>query len=556
MAIMMFVRIFLAGSIICSHADQFLKATPQVLSERLSEESIRNTLLEEIEGSLGAGSAAKRLNLLEAILLPVYRALPKNENGKLEHSTVRYALHRLFVLRHGWRIRELQSGRANWNASSPAGVLKGQVPAYVQDLFEQRLGGKGLGLHELAVLAATIEHLVHNEIVGKLGIVFDALSFSPTAKLSQSQADEIFDTYMMGIILGRNLSALPVRKVKLLTSKMPEIFTGWSGAQGFVRRIRKDITDVDPSSTLDFAAMAKVAEVVGEEYGSFQNIECQDLKGTLMKIEDRGTGRVKLADFYKPALNGAWQFQESLGYLRQIGALDESNPTSISVIIPNYLHSQTNCLASSGFYSVCCKDECEGLLGHLEEKLGSPEAAPTAIAAIVAQLASSTISAPRQLSRTLQRRLDDIALEHGGTIPLHGRLFAQWLHHAYPRECPYPHISGTTSQQTADEWISESGASSEATEEEMLQFTTENATDYTLTQEPVEAEDLLSWSAEEELLVYRRAPHASGNGSSTHAALRNLAYVAAVLSFACGLVKSLQAGAVGNTNVDNMKFVV
>merc|ERR1719221_1920872 len=138
----------------------------------------------------------------------------------------------------------------------------------------------------------------------------------------------------------------------------------------------------------------------------------------------------------------------------------------------------------------------------------------------MSQFASFTVAAPRQFSRTLQKRLDDIANQHGGTIPLHGRLFAQWLHHAYPRECPYPHISGTTSQQTPDEWIDQTGGSTEATEEEMLQFAIdENATDHSLTQQPIEAEDILHWSTEEELLVYRSAPNVSGNVSSTRTAL-------------------------------------
>ena len=45
------------------------------------------------------------------------------------------------------------------------------MPSYVQDLFEKRLQGRGLHLHELAVLAATVEHLVHNEALSKLGAV-------------------------------------------------------------------------------------------------------------------------------------------------------------------------------------------------------------------------------------------------------------------------------------------------------------------------------------------------------------------------------------------------
>ena len=36
--------------------------------------------------------------------------------------------------------------------------------------------------------------------------------------------------------------------------------------------------------------------------------------------------------------------------------------------------------------------------------------------------------------------MEQVASHHGGKVPLHGRLFAQWLHHAFPRECPYPHV--------------------------------------------------------------------------------------------------------------------
>merc|ERR1719420_2852800 len=125
-------------------------------------------------------------------------------------------------------------------------------------------------------------------------------------------------------------------------------------------------------------------------------------------MEFAGSGRVKLSEFYKPSMDGSWQFQESVGYLRQLGALDESDPTSMSVIIVNYLHSQTNCIAASGYYSVCCIDECEGLLGHLEEKLVAPEATPGTILAIVESMSSSTVTSSRKLSAKLLTHLDDI----------------------------------------------------------------------------------------------------------------------------------------------------
>merc|ERR1719345_357803 len=191
------------------------------------------------------------------------------------------------------------------------------------------------------------------------------------------------------------------------------------------------------------------------------------MKASLLKIEDPGTGRVRLSEFYKPALDGHWQFQESADYLRQLGALDETEPEKPRVIIANFITSQSNCIASSSFYAVCCMDECEGLLSHLESELASPEATSTQIARLVSSLSSSSVVAPRKLSPALLGRLGEIAAEHGGSVPLHGRLFAQWMHHAFPRECPYPHFAGTINPQT--QWdLEKAGETSEATEEEML----------------------------------------------------------------------------------------
>jgi len=134
-----------------ANANEFLKAPADSLGERISEEDIRTTLLDEVEGSLGAGTTAKRLPEIEASLRPIFTALPKNQNGKLDHSGVRYALHRLFVLRHGWALKSLDFNAGASNVSLPGGVLKHQVPAYIEGLFEKRLNGKGFGLHELAV---------------------------------------------------------------------------------------------------------------------------------------------------------------------------------------------------------------------------------------------------------------------------------------------------------------------------------------------------------------------------------------------------------------------
>merc|ERR1719162_438252 len=168
-----------------SHASEFLKAPHEVLNERVSEEDVRVSLLDEVEGSLGKGSATSRLSQIEASLRPIVTALPKNAHGNLERSAVSYALHRLFVLRHGWNIKGLGTEAVLKNSSSPTHVLKDQVPTYIEGLFEKSLAGKGFKVHETAVLAATIEHLIHNEAVSRLGAVFNVFKLSVTSPIAK-----------------------------------------------------------------------------------------------------------------------------------------------------------------------------------------------------------------------------------------------------------------------------------------------------------------------------------------------------------------------------------
>jgi len=523
-----------------ANANEFLKAPADSLGERISEEDIRTTLLDEVEGSLGAGTTAKRLPEIEASLRPIFTALPKNQNGKLDHSGVRYALHRLFVLRHGWALKSLDFNAGASNVSLPAGVLKNQVPAYIEGLFEKRLNGTGFGLHELAVLASTVEHLIHNEAVGRLGAVFNVHQLSLTSAVSEPDAQEVLDTYMAAYILGEDLKTMTLTRARDLHKEMPEIFLAWHDTQKFVDGVRKDVMKTGPERTMNFAALAKIVEVVGEQFGSFQNKECQELKDKLVKVEDRGTGRVKLADFYKPSLDGAWTFQESVGYMRALGLLDESDADKPSVMIANYVLSSANCIARSGFYTVCCKNECENLLGHLEEKIASHEAKPATIADLITNMPSGVGVGPQKLSSSLLQRLEEIAASHaGGMVPLHSRLFAQWMHHVYPRECPYPHMSGTTNSQSPEEYTEESGIEETASQEEMMSHISKSGdAPVRGDQHDIPVEDVMPWSSEEELLVVHSfvAPRAS-----TPAAVRSALLLAAASAVAFSMIQTMKS---------------
>merc|ERR1719436_923543 len=324
------------------------------------------------------------------------------------------------------------------------------------------------------------------------------------------------------------------------------MYPTWHATQTFLRDVQKTTVPLQ-GTEITFENVASVIEEVGERYGRWQDKECRDLKADLVSVEDRGTGRVRLADFYGSVIHdGKWQFSESIDYLRQLGALDESDPANLRVIIPNYIVSPSNCVASSSYYSVCCLDECEDILGHLEEKLGTHAATPGEISSLVALLPSATVAGNRTLSTSLLQRLEEVAQHHGGRIPLHGRLFAQWMHQAYPRECPYPHVTGTTNPRRAAEYAAETGLEVTASQEEMWQHAEASPPRRRSQVAGSEdaAEDYGMWTMEEELVFKHHAVQAEPV-TTVRGALRGLAFVAAVISATLALLKSFGPALVG-----------
>merc|ERR1719223_593636 len=273
-------------------------------------------------------------------------------------------------------------------------------------------------------------------------------------------------------------------------------------------------------------------------------MQCHDMKDILVEKEYQGSGRIRLAEFYR-SQRVEYDFSESVDYLRQLGALDETDPQSVSVLIPNYINSMSNCIAPSGFYAVCCRDECEGILAHLEDKIAAPEAAPGFLAELVANLESDTVEAPRNLSTSLLQRLQEIAEYHGGRVPIHGRLFSQWMHHAYPRECSFPHVSGATAPVDLVEFI-KIGNDPSVSEDYLMKLREEvsgRGDELNLTVADIEA--TLPWTAVEELVVQRSA------SSLVMALLLKSAMVVTVLAFAVSTAaRKLGAFALPSTKED------
>jgi len=436
------------------------------------QQGYNSNILEHLEEALGSNSRAAtevRLQDMEEAMRPIFDALPKRFSGsKVGPPAARYALHRLFIQRHGWQVKGLAANGDTWAENPATAALANKVSHHVKGLFEDRLNSTGLDLHELAVLASMMEHLIHSEAEDRLKVAYNFNERVITQVLSRQSATKVIETYMVLYIGGLNVTNVKKERLRHYIDNVQRFYPGWKDTRPFLHEVQSDTAkDLEAYS---FHDIMSVVEQVGERFGRFQNQECVDLKEALVKLEESsGSGRVRLGDFY----SGQWHFSESVEYLRQLGALDESDKANLRVIIPNYLNAPSNCIASSAYYGVCCIDECEEFVSQLERKLQAPTASLAEVAAIVhmqlAHVQSASAAGNSTLSKSILEKLQELADHHGGRVPIHGRLFAQWLHIVYPRECPYPHVSGTTQPKTAKEWKA-SGKNVNALQEEKQQY--------------------------------------------------------------------------------------
>jgi len=107
-------------------------------------------------------------------------------------------------------------------------------------------------------------------------------------------------------------------------------------------------------------------------------------------------------------------------------------------------------------FRVCCTNSaCNSLVNNLEVEIGSSTADYEQIWQLVVDLeglmesdASGHVEDPRKAMQmaSLMKKLHVVHSHHNGSIPLHGRLFSQWLHFVAPQECPYPHKRGTVEE--------------------------------------------------------------------------------------------------------------
>jgi len=479
----------------------------------LDEKAFRDEIMNAMGSILGCGGQADQRQLanIQAVVNPMWRTMPKT-NGRIDRRSIRYLAHRYFMQTSSLMIRGFEPSRptneSHWGA---ADVLSQVVPAYVESVLEsQHKAQHGFTIQDVIDMILTVDQLIFDSESSLLEKVYQNQRKPMRRSLGRPGIMQVLEEYMIKWMV----DAEPADYEMLLSNKtlaaeiLPHYNEIVNFAAGRVKALDFERQQQLPkgrgqdtfSMRYSFEDAHKLVGGITRSFQTYWQSECDSMKNALVSMDKHATGRVPLANFYDTAINTDWRFGESEAYLRELGALDETSKwIGAQVIIPNYLQASSNCIVSAPHYLVCCVNECESLLGEIESAIEAPTALPSSILALVRNMTSQTTldhDEPAHLDKHMISQLEQVAKNHGGMVPLHGRLFAQWLHYVFPRECPFPHKMGATSAVTPTEYGDQYIAS-----QEDMQKHAENVTDVLVHVDKEELQWMSQWSEDEELML-------------------------------------------------------
>jgi len=439
----------------------------------------------------------------------MWRSLPKNRHGRVEWRLLRYVTHRHFMQRFNVLVRGLEPTiRVNASHSGEAEILSEQAPMLAQQLTGPQ-AERGFSLEEAVAMIAALEQMLFGSDSALLEKVYRGRRFATNKLVDKSQLQALLKDYIVHWIVNNDEdAAFLLKNPKILLESIPHWDAIKAMVDGSVEALDFSRQQMPEASTVHtvfagshtFEDALEVVGSIARNFGSFWETQCQDTKVSLLSMDTTGTGRIRLPDFYGANKDGEWRFGESEAYLRELGALDETSPwRGKQVIVSNYMQAASNCVITRPHYLVCCMIECEEIMGQLEAAVGAPMAAPDMVLEVVRSMTDGDDD-PVRVDNASEAQLLRVAQTHGGRVPLHGRLFAQWLHYVFPRECPFPHKAGGASALTPAQFGEDAIATPEAVNKHVAEdIVHQDLAGGNTTSEP--GLWMSQWSEEEELLV-------------------------------------------------------
>lgn len=405
----------------------------------------KSSLQSALQGVI-ADVSAERLIEVEAGVRSTYEAFPKNDMGQIPPRGDIFAavVRNYFAREHGWVIKGLEPPHPDFKLTEvhEAHVLHSQAPRLATALKYVYDSNRGLSLTDIVQTIAALECLILDQSQELLKGACAVNGLHPEAEevredgLDEDTFHEVLRSYLLLLRQGQPYNFTDVRRYLRMKQRAMG-GADWDELVEFERGAAS-AARAGGSGRYSFDEVKKVVRALALKFGRWQHHECAEMKTTLMGLDEEGSGSVPFDKFHREPAHPSFQFSESAEFLRKNSMLDDSDEGSPKVLLANYLLGPSNCIASSEYYYVCCLNECEGLVAELEHTIQMPFVPVEDLLGAVGRLPSDSVAAPREIPDARADQLRSVASQHGNVVPLHSAGFKQWLHGAYPNECPMP----------------------------------------------------------------------------------------------------------------------
>jgi hypothetical protein len=484
-------------------------------------QSIQSLMKQTLSEHVIVSSWKDEVDTMEQAIAPIFSILP-GRNSNLSPKAVRYLAHRYLLKTHGLQVNGLEPCVYCVNASAPVwesvDILKRSIPPNAQRALAS-WNSKAIGLRDVAAVVLALEYLVFEQSFLSKTFIQRAYKLNGLdwrVQLPGHKFSEVVHSHFSLILLdGSSWIQTSPRGQKMWHRMRKEAKVGlaqhqqdrkvvsrmfpdtWNNLKTLTRKAVAGLKkEKESQQRFSFEDILSVITKVAQAFGSAQNKECANIKSALYSKDALGSGSVSAKSFYH-GMDGDWHFTETPEYLRSIGVIDDSQPQlGPQVLVANYIAAPNNCVITASQYRVCCVPDCESILEYFESQIQGPVASPAQILAAAATVPVPTIHSGVSLApgSLVSEALEQVAGMHGGEVPLHSRLFSQWLHYVFPSECKYPHLSGTFEASSPAQWFNKTGLSPDIDFKSPPHFP-----DIAVTNELKQGKSLSQWTLVEEL---------------------------------------------------------
>merc|ERR1719379_1770689 len=162
-------------------------------------------------------------------------------------------------------------------------MIQSKLPGYIRSVLEDRFAHQGFSLDAVVALVATVERMAFDEVVRGVELAFQLNDIDRYQAVSRDDVTEIISSFLIVEMLeGTENKTTHIREKKRIHRRYPHwgttilFLTDTIGSDLFQRRA--SLNPFTSNEVFSFEDAARISEQISEQFGSWSNHECEQMK--------------------------------------------------------------------------------------------------------------------------------------------------------------------------------------------------------------------------------------------------------------------------------------